>query len=143
MSRTYSYNGMDDLSPGEVFFWVAVDKTLDQFGVKDFVAAAMVLSGQPIITTRAKFGGATPGTSPASLAGRRLLNYEMRVRLPTITGASFRTLKLTFTRNLGAFVGRTVPIVGWLMLAYDAEEIIRHTVSTYNGVVAAEDRIGL
>ena len=143
MSRTYSYGGADDLSPGEVFFWVAVDKTMEQFGAKDFVAAAMVLAGQPVISTRGKFGGATPGTSPASLAGRRLLNYEMRVRLPTITGASFRTLKVTFTRNLGAFVGRTVPIVGWLVLAYDVEEIIRHTVTTYNRVVAEEDRIGL
>ena len=28
MSRTCSCNGMDDLSPGGVFFWVAVDKEI-------------------------------------------------------------------------------------------------------------------
>lgn len=38
--------------------------------------------------------------------------YMSPIRLPTITGRKLRTLKITFTHNIGRFVGRTVPVVG-------------------------------
>ncbi len=143
MANRYSFHDMGDLTPSELFFWVAVDETLKQLGVKDLVAGALVLAGQPILGTATKLGGATIGTSPASVVSRKLLNYELRTRLPTITNASFRTMRFMFTKNLGAFVGRAVPVVGWLILAYDVEEIIRHSILSYNAIAKPDDRFAL
>lgn len=141
MGNSYHYNHLSNLTPQELFFWIAIDKTLEQIGGQDIVAAFAILAGQPIVPTRAKFGGATKGTSIASIANRRLLNYDMKRRLPMITGASPLSLKITLTRNLGAFVGRTVPIVGWMILGYDVVRIIQSTIFTYNRLVKPEDRL--
>jgi hypothetical protein len=129
---SYAYNQQGDLSCSELFFWIAVDKTLDQLGVGDVGA---------VIPTSGKFKGATKGTSVASLAGRHVLNHELKYRLPTITGSSLRTLRIAMTRNLGAFVGRTVPVVGWIILANDVVRITWNTVTTYNTIVRPEDRL--
>jgi hypothetical protein len=123
----YHYNELANLTPQELFFWVAVDETLKQLGAQDIVAAFAVLAGQPVIPTRAKFKGATKGTSIASIASRRVLNYDMKHRLPIITGSSPLTLKITLTKNLGAFVGRSVPIVGWIIFGYDVIRIIQNS----------------
>lgn len=45
------------------------------------------------------------------------------------------------TRNLGAFVGRAVPVVGTVMLATDAAIVTWNTVQVYNGIVKPEDRV--
>lgn len=50
-------------------------------------------------------------------------------------------LRISFTTKLGAFVGRTVPFVGWVILANDVTHIMWHTVKTYNSMVAPEDRL--
>lgn len=138
----YYYNGHTGLTSAELFFWVTVDKTLEQLGVKDVGAVIAVLIGQPNMATRlCKPIGATKGTSLASLAGRRFLNYNLKFRLPMITGSSIRTLRIALTKNLGAFVGRSVPIVGWVILGYDVTKIIWNTVTTYNTLVHEEDRV--
>ena len=71
------------------------------------------------------------------------MNYDIKRRLPIITGASPFSLKITLTKNLGAFVGRTVPIVGWVILSYDVIRIIQNTIFTYNRFVKSEDRLSL
>lgn len=141
MSGPYAYNDLHDLSREELFLWIAIDETLEQLGGVDIVAAAAVLSGQPFIPTRGKFGGATKGTSVASVATRRLLKQRMPIALPTITGATPATLKLTFTKSLGAFVGRSVPGVGWMILAYDVVQIVDKTVRKYNLLAREVDRL--
>ncbi|WCM88365.1 hypothetical protein M5C98_24035 [Acidovorax sp. NCPPB 3576] len=65
----------------------------------------------------------------------------MPFALPTLTGASLRTLRLTFTRSLGAFVGRLVPGVGWTVLAYDVFQIINQSITKYNALAKKEDRL--
>jgi hypothetical protein len=141
MQNTYSYRSLNDLSPQELFSWIAIDQTLEQLGGADIAAAAAVLSGQPFLPTRAKFGGATKGTSVASVVSRKLLRHQLPFALPTLTGASIRSLKLTFTRSLGAFVGRLVPGVGWTILTYDVVQIIRKTVEKYNLLAKKEDQL--
>ncbi|MEL6476161.1 MAG: hypothetical protein AAFR17_02445 [Pseudomonadota bacterium] len=137
----YCYNGMDDLSAGELFFWIMVDKAQEHLGVEDLAAMFAVIAGQPILKTRGKFAGATKGTSVASVVARRTLNYDLKRRiLPTITNQSIRQLRIIFTRNIGTFVGRTVPVVGWVILAYDVAAITAATVSEYNRRVDAGDR---
>ena len=138
---TYSFGGHDDLSSQELFFWVVVDTVLDHFGVQDVIAAVAIVTGQPMIATRGKLGGATRGTSIASSALARNLNVRLPFRLPTLTGASLRTLRISFTSNLGRFVGRTVPVVGWLILAVDVSQIIYRSVTRYNTLVQGEDKL--
>jgi len=132
---------MTDLSREELFMWICIDQTLEQLGGQDLAAAAAVLSGQPFLPTRGKFGGATRGTSVASVVSRRLIRQQLPFALPTITGASLRTLKLTFTRSLGAFVGRLVPGVGWTVLAYDVVQIMSKSVMQYNALATPDDRL--
>jgi len=137
----YNYKDLSHITREELFSWIFIDKILEQFGGVDIAAAAAIISGQPFIPTRAKFKGATPGTSPASVVSRKFLNKEMPFRLPTITGKSLRTLRIAFTKNLGAWVGRSVPIVGWLVLAYDVQEIIRKTLLAYNKLAKEGDKL--
>jgi len=137
----YQYNHLTDLSCAELFFWIAVDKTMEQLGVSDVAAVAAVLAGQPVVPTRVKPRGTTKNTSVASIFSRRMLQTQMKWRLPTFTNASLRTLRPVMTNNLGAFVGRTVPVVGWVFLGYDVVQIMRKTTITYNGLVRVEDRV--
>jgi hypothetical protein len=108
---------------------------------QDVAAAFAILAGQPLLPTRSKFGGATKGTSIASIASRQVLNYDLKFRLPTLTGASLSTLRISLTRNLGAFVGRSVPVVGWVIVAHDVVQIMWNTVATFNCLVLPEDRL--
>ncbi len=141
MPNLYQYNNLANLTREELFLWVAIDQTLEQLGGVDIAAAAAILSGQPFLPTRAKLGGATKGTSLASVASRHLIRQKLPFALPMITGASLGTLKISFTRNLGAFVGRLIPGVGWTILAYDVFQIMEKTVRKYNSLVRSEDKI--
>ena len=137
----YCYEDMVDLSAGELFFWILVDKAQEHLGVKDLVAMFAVIAGQPILRTRGKFAGTTKGTSIASRVARKTLNYNLKRRvLPTVTTESIRRLRILFTRNIGTFVGRTVPVVGWAILAVDVTVIMNAAISDYNRRVAAKDR---
>jgi hypothetical protein len=141
VSLLYDYKDLKSITKEELFVWIVIDMTLEHFGGLDLAAAAAVLSGQPFIPTRTKFGGATPGTSPASLVSRKVLNKNMSFRMPMITGKTLSTLRISFTKNLGAFVGRTIPIVGWLVLLYDVEEIMRKSLIKYNSIVRESDKL--
>jgi hypothetical protein len=138
---TYSFGGRTGLSAGELFFWIVVDTTMDHLGLDDVVAVAAIVSGQPLIPTRGKFAGATRGTSPASLVLSRTLNVNLPFRLPTLTGASLRTLRVTFTNNLGRFAGRAVPVLGWIWLAADVTQILWRSVNRYNQLARREDQL--
>jgi len=138
---TYSYKQQFGLNSVELFFWISVDKTLEQLGVEDLGAAFAILAGQPIASTRAKVGGAIKGASIASIASRRLLHHDLKVRLPMLTGSSLGALRIALTRNLGAFVGRTVPVVDWVIDSTDVARINWNTVTAYNAIVSSEDRI--
>ncbi|VVA50443.1 hypothetical protein SERVES_04211 [Serratia ficaria] len=43
--------------------------------------------------------------------------------------------------NIGTFVGRTVPVVGWFILAYDVSRISVESVVAYNKIAREEDRL--
>lgn len=45
------------------------------------------------------------------------------------------------TRNLSTFVGRSVPVVGWIIIAYDVAQIIYKTVTHYNLIVHKKDKL--
>lgn len=137
----YSYFQYRNISAGELFFFVALDETQKQLGFEDLAAAAALLLGQNDVPVAGKLGGATAGTSVVSMAARKLLPWQVRYRLPTITSIGARGLRIAFTRNVGAFVGRAIPVVGVVVMGYDAFLIARHTVSSYNRLVKPEDRV--
>ncbi|MFP6560284.1 STM2901 family protein [Paraburkholderia sp. B3] len=137
----YAYGIHQNLRPVDLFVYVAIDETQKQLGFGDLSAAAAMLLGQADVPAPGKFAGATAGTSVASLVARRLLPVKVAVRLPMITGAGLSGVRIAFTRNLGAWVGRTIPIVGEIFLAVDATLIMRKTVMVYNRIVKPEDRV--
>jgi len=143
MQNTYTFGIHQNLSPLELFFFVAVDETLDELGITDAVGVAMVLAGQRFIPTRQKFAGAVKGTSLASVWSRRLLPYEIKYRiLPTFTSfKSVLLLRMKMTKEIGAFVGRAIPGVGWIITATDAATIMYRTVVKYNQIAKLEDRL--
>jgi hypothetical protein len=75
------------------------------------------------------------------MAARKFLPFRVAVRLPTIVKAGAGGLRIAMTRSLGAFVGRTIPVVGTVMLGADAFLIMRNTLFTYNRMVKPEDRV--
>lgn len=137
----YSYGIHRDLTPASLFAYVALDETRKELGLDDLTAAAAVLLGQADVQVTGKVAGATEGTSVASLVARRLLPMKIAVRLPMITKVGLDGVRIAFTRNLGAFVGRSIPVVGEVFLAKDAFMIMYHTRLAYNRLVKPADRI--
>ncbi|WP_310634424.1 STM2901 family protein [Paraburkholderia sp.] len=141
-AAVYRYEEHDHLTPQALFFCVMVEETCKALGVEDIAAVIAILAGQPVLPTRGKFGGATKGTSIASRVSRALLDYDFeRNILPTLTNASILKLRFRMVNNLGVFVGRWTPLIGWSMTAYDVVKIAVLTLVHYNQLVNPEDRI--
>lgn len=145
LNGTYFYGGLTNLTAGELFFWIMVDVTAEHFtGAKDVIAAAAVYSGQNTIQVRGKFGKATPGTSYASKYSRKLLKgYMLPFQLPTWiqNPANPFEVKRVMTYRLATFVGRTIPVIGWLVLATDVAQISYEAMVRYNRIVRKEDKV--
>ncbi|NLP64345.1 STM2901 family protein [Paraburkholderia sacchari] len=138
----YIYGEHKNLTPQGLFFCVMVEETCKALGVEDIVAVVAVLAGQPVLSTRGKFGGATRGTSIASKVSRALFDYDFeRNILPTLTNKSILMLRFRMVNNLGVFIGRWTPMVGWAIAAYDVVKISVLTILHYNQLVNPEDRI--
>ncbi len=85
--------------------------------------------------------GSTEGTSVVSLAARKVFPQILPFRLPMITEIGLSGLRVAYTRRLGAWVGRTIPVVGEVFLVVDAITIMRNIVASYNRLVKPEDRV--
>lgn len=140
LNGTYFYRGYSNLSAGELLFWVFLDEASEQFGVKDFFTIGLILLGQPEVATRGKPIAATPGTSVLNSQLRYYLNIETR-RLPTLTTGSIKRLKFAYVTNLGAFVGRWIPILGIFVVAADVSAIAYKATSKYNTIARGKDRL--
>lgn len=142
MSNTYQYGTHRGLSPTELFLFIAADETCKQLGIDDVEYVILVLSGLPFLPTRAKPAGATKGTSVTSVMSRSIFRYELKKKvLPTFTLRSLKRLRWVLTHRLSVFIGRTLPGVGWVLLASDVCHISYKTVFRYNRSVLIEDRI--
>lgn len=49
--------------------------------------------------------------------------------------------RIRSTHKLSNFIGRAVPVVGWVILARDVADISFHTVKRYNTVAHGEDKL--
>jgi hypothetical protein len=140
LNGTYFYRGFSNLSAGELLFWLFLDETAEQLGTGDLFTVALILLGQPDIPTRGKPARATPGTSPLSSQLRHWLNVETR-RLPTLTTGSIKRMKFAYVTNLGAFVGRWIPIIGEIIIANDVAQIAYRVTTKYNTIARGNDKI--
>lgn len=144
LNGTYFFDGMNNLTAWELLFWILVDETEKQLGVQDIAGIAALILGNNIIDIPGKPETATWGTSPSSLFFRRHISYKFRKRvLPTLMKKSFslKGIKIFWVNNLGAFVGRAVPVLGWVILAHDISVISFRTVTRYNIIAREEDKI--
>lgn len=137
----YTYGIHKNLTPAGLFVLVALDETRKQLGLDDLTAAAAVLLGQADVLVAGKVAGATKGTSIASLGARMLLPFKVSVRLPMIINVGLDGVRIAFTRNLGAFVGRAIPVLGTMFLIRDATLIMYHSVATYKRLAKPADRL--
>lgn len=140
LNGTYFYRGFSNLSSGELLFWIFLDTTAEHFGVDDFLTIGLILRGQPEIATRGKPAGATLGTSPISKQLRHYLNVKT-MRLPTLTTGSIKRLKFSYVTNLGAFVGRWIPILGIAIIAADVSQIAYKATNKYNTIARGNDKL--
>ena len=86
--------------------------------------------------TRGKFKGAIPRTSIASTLSRNIPG-NLPVRLPTAVGfpGIGQGMRIRMTKSIGAFVGRSIPIIGWAVLGFDIGAILYKTQTEYNRIV--------
>lgn len=141
LNETYFYDGSSNLSAGELFFWVMIDETLDHLGITDIAAVTAIYLGSNNVTVAGKLAGATPGTSVASTYSRRLFRGRMMpMKLPTWIGYP-PNAKRIMTQKLGTFVGRTIPVAGWVILAVDVTTITFKAVNKYNTIAHPSDRL--
>lgn len=145
LNNTYFYAGRPNLTAAELFFMIFCEEVAERLGVDDFAAIVAILSGRNVLTTRAKPRDATKGTSCASKAARRVFpdaKFPFGIKLPTIVGGyPPRTAQILFTHKLSTFVGRAIPVVGWVILARDVTEIGFNSVRLYNAIARGEDKI--
>lgn len=69
-----------------------------------------------------------------------LQKYRLPPTLPTIVGNPFN-MKIIMTQKPGTFVGRTVPVIGWAVMASDVGVIGWKSMNRYNTIARAEDKI--
>ncbi|MGB8666068.1 MAG: hypothetical protein WCD24_15155 [Serratia inhibens] len=76
----YFFNGMYNLSCGELAFWITVDEAEKQIKGIDIVAFAFILGGLNLVPVPGKPYTATPGTSVLSLSLHRMISYRLNTR---------------------------------------------------------------
>jgi hypothetical protein len=148
LNGTYFYAGRSNLTSSELLFMIFCEKVVEQYGlgVADFSAVAAIVSGRNNLSTRGKIGGnTTKGTSYASKASRAVFKkakFPYGIELPTwLGGYTPWTARKIYVRNIGTFVGRTVPLLGVIILAADISQIVYCTIRDYNFIVSEADKI--
>ncbi len=126
----WEYNGkLYDTKEG-LLMAIFVDESFEQFGIKDIAAVTGIALGAPTIKKRFTTPGAGDKTSVLSKAlGNKL--GRSPIKLPTLT-----TKGLKFTTSIGRFTARTIPFIGWGILAYDSYHIYRNTSRVYNNIIS-------
>lgn len=147
LNGTYYYAGQSNLTASELFFMIFCEKVVDQLGlgVTDFSSVVAIVSGLNTLPTRAKPKGAEKGTSYASRASRAVFKkakFPFGMKLPSVIGGyPPSTIRIRAVANIGTFTGRAIPVVGWIVLAYDVSQITYHTISDYNAIARGNDKL--
>lgn len=147
LKGTYFYAGKSNLTAGELLFMIFCENTVDQFGlgIADFGAVVALYSGMNNLRTRTKPKGAKEGTSRASKSVRRIFKtakFPFGITLPTwLGGYTPWTVERRMVAKISTFIGRTIPVVGEVILLVDISEITYRTVRDYNMITRGEDKL--
>lgn len=147
LNGTYFYAGKSNLNAAELLFMVFCENTASKFGIgaADFVAVVAIVSGRNNLGTRGKFSGATKGTSYASKAARAAFGktkFPFGISLPTwVGGYTPWTARRVMVRNIAPFVGRSIPLIGVIVLASDVTQITFRTIRDYNAIARGSDKL--
>lgn len=145
LNETYFYAGRSNLTASELFFIIFCETTVDHLDIRDFAAVVALYSGVNNQSTRAKPNGAEKGTSRISKKVRQLLGnakFPYGIELPTwIGGYTPWTVKRRNVRKISTFVGRTIPLIGEIILVADVSIITYRSIRDYNLIVNSKDKI--
>ena len=104
-----------------------------------------IVAGLNILPTRTKPRDAIDGTSLASRGSRKFFGnakFPRDIKLPSIIGGyPPSTLKIRMVAKIGTFMGRAIPVVGWILLANDVSQITYRTIRDYNLIARGVDKI--
>ncbi|WBF43573.1 STM2901 family protein [Serratia rubidaea] len=145
LGGSYFYAGRYHLSASELFFMIFCEEVAKQLGVQDIGAVAAILSGLNVSKTRGKFRGNITDTSYVSRGARMVFGnktFPGNIKLPSVVGGyPPSTMRIILTRKLGTFIGRAVPVLGWVILAKDISEISFRTMVKYNTIARGGDKL--
>ncbi|MCX8961545.1 hypothetical protein EHW64_10385 [Erwinia psidii] len=147
LNGTYFYALKTNLTASELFFMIFCEKTVEQFGlgVADFAAVVAIVSGRSNLPTRPKPANATKGTSYASKAARGIFGkaqFPFGMQLPTwVGGYTPWTSHRRMVSNIGTFIGRSIPLLGIVILTADVSEITYRTIHEYNMIARGSDKL--
>jgi hypothetical protein len=144
LNGTYFYAGRSNLTASELFFMIFCETTADHFGV-DVLAMVALYSGVNNQKTRAKPKGAKEGTSRISKAMRRYFKtakFPFGIKLPTwVGGYTPWTAKRRMVTKISTFVGRTIPLIGEVILFADVSIITYCSIRDYNRIARGNDKL--
>ena len=144
LNNTY-YAGRSNLTASQLLFMIFCENTANQLGVRDFEAIVAIVAGLNISPVSGKFANAIPNTSYASRGARWFFGnarFPRGIRLSSVVGGyPPRKLSIIMVNKIGTFVGRAVPVVGWIILASDVSEISWRTLKEFNHIARGNDKL--
>ena len=145
LKGTYFYAGRSNLSASELFFMIFCETTADHFGIDEVLAVAALYSGVNNQKTRTKPKGAKEGTSRISKAMRRRFKtakFPYGIHLPTwIGGYTPWTVQRRMVAKISTFIGRTIPLIGEVILIADVSQIAYCSIRDYNRIARGNDKL--
>lgn len=145
LNGTYFYAGRSNLTASELLFMIFCETTVDHLGISDFAAVVALYSGVNNQKTRTKPATAIQGTSQVSKKMRQMIGnakFPYGIKLPTwVGGYTPWTVKRRNVAKISTFVGRTIPLVGEVILIADVSIITYRTVRDYNIIANSKDKI--
>lgn len=145
LNGAYFYAGRSNLTASELFFMVFVMNTANHFGIQDIAAVVALYSGVNNQKTRAKPAGAKQGTSraPQSMRGLfKTVKFPFGIKLPTwVGGYTPWTAERRMVAKISTFVGRTIPLIGEVILITDVSRITYCSVRDYNAIARGKDKL--
>lgn len=137
----YYFNGMHNLSNGELAFWILVDEAEKQLNGIDIFAFAIIIGGLNILQVPGKPYTATKGTSILSLGLRKIITHRLDKRWLSPTWKTLINGQWAKTTSLGGLIGRWLPWAGVVITLYDVAIISQQTIWRYNLMVKSGDRL--
>lgn len=143
LGGTYFYHGHANVTAPELFNLIMIESFADRTGI-EVSSAALILSGQPWIPTRGKPAGTTAGTSVASKLSRAVfkdMRFPPGVSMYMPTGKNLKTLSFAKTNRVGAFIGRSIPWLGYAEIVILLQLVAADTRRKYNLIARPSDKI--